>query len=83
MLALCQRERGELGEAVRWYEKAIESPGGTPEELQGLRYDLAEALLQQGNEQGALELYRNILDTDPGYRDVQSRVTEIQARHGG
>ena len=83
MLALCQRERGELGEAVRWYEKAIEAPGGTPEELQGLRYDLAEALLQQGNEQGALDLYRNILDTDPGYRDVQSRVTEIQSRHGG
>jgi len=83
MLALCQRERGELGEAVRWYEKAIESPGGTPEELQGLRYDLAEALLQQGNDKGALDLYRNILDTDPGYRDVKSRVTEIQSRHAG
>jgi tetratricopeptide (TPR) repeat protein len=82
MLALCQRQRGELGEAVQWYRKAIEAPGGTSEELQGLRYDLAEALLQQGDDRGALDLFRNILDADPGYRDVQSRVTEIRSRLG-
>jgi tetratricopeptide (TPR) repeat protein len=83
MLALCQRQRGEVGEAVQWYRKALDAPGGTPEELQGLRYDLAEALVQQGDDAGALDIFRNILDSDPAYRDVQSRVTELRARIGG
>jgi tetratricopeptide (TPR) repeat protein len=83
MLALCQRQRGELGEAVLWYQKALDAPGGTPEEVQGLRYDLADALVQQGDDKAALDLYRKILESDPGYRDVQSRVTEIQSRIGG
>jgi tetratricopeptide (TPR) repeat protein len=81
MAALCQRQRGDIEGAVRWYQKALEAPGGTPEELQGLQYDLADALLQQGNDQAALDMFQSIMDGDPGYRDVQSRVTDLQSRH--
>ena len=82
MLALCQRQRGEVGEAVRWYQKALDAPGGNSDELQGLRYDLADTLVQQGDDQAALDLFSNILDADPGYRDVESRVSEIRSRIG-
>jgi tetratricopeptide (TPR) repeat protein len=80
MLALCQRERGEIDEAVRWYERALEAPGASTEELQGLRYDLADTLLLQGEDQAALDLFQNILDSDPGYRDVRSRVSDLRSR---
>ena len=80
MLALCQRQRGEMGEAVRWYERALEAPGASNEELQGLRYDLADTLLQQGEDQAALDQFQSILESDPGYRDVQSRVSDLRSR---
>ena len=80
MLALCQRQRGDIDEAVRWYEKALEAPGASPDEIHGLRYDLADALVQQGEDQAALDLFQNILDSDPGYRDVQSRISDLRAR---
>ena len=43
-------------------------------------HHLADTLLQQGDDQAALDLFQNILDSDPAYRDVQSRVSDLRSR---
>ncbi len=73
MMAVCERERGNMAQAVRHYRRAIELRGATKE----LRYDLAEALLEQGNRDAALEEFKNLMQADPAYRDVRERVRRL------
>ncbi len=80
MLSLCHRERGDLAQAVRWYRSALEFPGGDTASVQGLRYDLAEVLLECGDVEGALEMFAHILQVDPSYRDVGARVGQLKPR---
>ena len=82
MIAVCHREREQFGEAATWYRKAIESPGSEEEIRNELRYELAEALLQAGDEKGALDEFRGLLEIDPSFRDVDGRVSELETRLG-
>jgi len=79
MLAICHRERHELDQAVTWYRQALEVPGATPEDMSALRYELAEMLLQTGDRNGALSLFRDVMQSDPTYRNVQDRVAELES----
>jgi tetratricopeptide (TPR) repeat protein len=78
MLAICHREKQELDRAIGWYRRAIEAPGGDERATSGLRYELAELLLQSGQREAALGLFRAVVNTDPSYRDVQSRIAELE-----
>jgi predicted Zn-dependent protease len=80
MLAICHRERGEVEEAVRWYREALSGRNDADPSRCGLRYDLAETLLEAGDAEGALGLFRDVLEADPSYRDVRARVRELQER---
>jgi tetratricopeptide (TPR) repeat protein len=79
MVALCHRERVDMAAAARWYRQALEAPGGEPEMLNRVRYELAEVLLEAGDGAGALGLFRDVLQADPAYRDVRGRVTQLEA----
>jgi tetratricopeptide (TPR) repeat protein len=79
MLAICHRERHELDKAVTWYRQALEVPGATPEDVSSLRYELAEMLLQTGDRTGALSLFRDVMQSDPTFRNVQDRVAELES----
>ncbi len=74
MLSICEQARGGLDQAVDWLHQGIEAPGFPPEDSIGLRYDLAEILLQQGHQALALETFRQVYDMDPDYRDVAARL---------
>jgi len=78
MLAMCHRERLELEEAADWYRQALEASVDDDGELSGLRYDLAETLLQSGDRNAALTLFRDVSQVDPTYRDVQNRIAELE-----
>jgi len=80
MLAVCHRDLGDTAKAEGWYRKAIEAAAGDPEASNALRYELAELLVQSGDAWGALDVFRDVLAADPGYRDVQARVAELEAR---
>jgi tetratricopeptide (TPR) repeat protein len=79
MLAICHRERQELEEAVNWYRQALAAPGAGPDDASSLRYELAEMLLQTGDRDGALSLFRDLMQSDPSYRDVRNRVAELES----
>jgi len=80
MLAVCHRDQGDTAQAESWYRKAIEAAAGDAEASNALRYELAEVLAQSGDAGGALDVFRDVLAADPGYRDVQARVAELEAR---
>jgi len=81
MIAICHRELGETQQAAEWYRKALET-GGAQHAMSGLRYDLAEVLLQTGEIQAALEEFQVVMQQDPSFRDVGNRVSEIRTRLG-
>jgi tetratricopeptide (TPR) repeat protein len=74
MLAICEQARGDLDTAVAWLRQGIDAPGFPPEDAIGLRYDLAEILLQQGQTAAAGEEFKRVYDMDPDYRDVAARL---------
>ena len=78
MLGLCHWERGESDAAIQWYRAALEAPSEEEAPLSGLRYDLAEILLQTGDERGALDLFTQIAAVEPQYRDVERRVQDLR-----
>ena len=80
MIGLCHWERGEAGEAIRWYRAALEAPADETEPLSGLRYDLAEMLLATGDERGAFDLFSQVEEAEPAYRDVKDRIEELRGR---
>ncbi|MCU0241530.1 MAG: tetratricopeptide repeat protein [Vicinamibacteria bacterium] len=79
MLGLCFMEKGMPKLAVKWFEKGLDAPGRTDEEYQGLRYDLAQAYEAAGDLDRALGMYSELYGQDANYRDVASKVHEIQA----
>jgi tetratricopeptide (TPR) repeat protein len=80
MIALCHRDGQRPEEAVKWYCTALEGETAESEAARGLRYDLAEAFLEAGDTQSALDHFRSVLALDPSFRDVRGRVDDLEGR---
>ncbi|WP_243322685.1 tetratricopeptide repeat protein [Geothrix sp. SG200] len=74
MLSICEQSRGDLQAAVDWLRQGVEAPGFPPEDSIGLRYDLAEIYLQQGQAALAAAEFKAVHEMDPDYRDVAARL---------
>ncbi len=79
MLGLCFRRKGMAAQAVRWYRRGLEN-GTSIEEQQalGLRYDLAEVLIEVGEQKEALTLYTEVFGVDSRFRDVAAKIKDLQ-----
>ncbi|NIM01288.1 MAG: tetratricopeptide repeat protein [Acidobacteria bacterium] len=77
MLALCCRELDQLDQAANWYRQALDTIDDGNAGAFDLRYDLADVLLASGDTGSALDLFRDLHQLDPGFRDVAERVTQL------
>jgi len=77
MLGICFLEKGMPKLAVKWFEKGLQAPGRSDEEYQGLRYDLASALEQAGENGRALALFTELYGQDALFRDVADKVRQL------
>jgi tetratricopeptide (TPR) repeat protein len=77
MLGICFLEKGMPKLAVKWFEKGLSAPGRTDEEYQGLRYDLASALEQAGENERALALFTELYGQDASFRDVADKLRQL------
>jgi hypothetical protein len=77
MLGICFIEKGMPKLAIKWFEKGLQAPGRTDEEYQGLRYDLASALEQAGENARALALFTELYGQDASFRDVADKVRQL------
>jgi tetratricopeptide (TPR) repeat protein len=77
MLALCCREQAQLDQAADWYRQALEAIEDGNSGGFALRYDLAEVLVESGDTGSALDLFRDVHQHDPDFRDVAERVSQL------
>ncbi len=82
MLGICFMEKGMPKLAVKWFEKGLKAPDRSPEEYQGLRYDLAMAHEASGETDTAMEMFAQIHGENAGFRDVAAKLRELKAARG-
>ena len=79
MLALCCREQDQPEVAADWYRRALDGLEDGNSTSFDLRYDLAEVLAETGDTNSALDVFRDLQQLDPGFRDVAERVSQLSA----
>lgn len=78
LLGVCFIDKGLPNIAVRWYERALKSPGLDEEGALALRYDMGVAHEQAGNRKAALECFMEVYGANVDYRNVGERIRELQ-----
>ena len=73
---LC-RDRGELAQAIEWFERAVEAPAPTAEEIHAVFYELADALESGGEVARALAVCLELQADAGDYRDVAGRIDRL------
>lgn len=79
LLGHCFMEKAMPNIALMWYRRGIDTVGLSAEELQGLRYEIANAYAAGGEPDKAVEYFEQIYAVDVEYRDVSERLNQLHA----
>ena len=71
------RDRGAVGQAIEWFERAALAPAPTPAEGHALLFDLADALESAGETSRALAICMELQADAGNYRDVAARIDRL------
>jgi tetratricopeptide (TPR) repeat protein len=77
LLGHCFMEKGLARPAAMWFKKGLAAPGHTEDEYQAMRYDLATAYEQMGDNDHAVEVLSEVYAIDVSYRGVAERLREL------
>jgi len=80
LLAICFMEKKMPAIAIKWYLRALETPGLDEEALMALQYDLGLAYQQAGDSRRALERFTEVYSQNIDFRDVADKIRELQQR---
>jgi tetratricopeptide (TPR) repeat protein len=78
MIAVCYVEQGLFDQAVSWYRRALDIEDLPKAAQLALMYDLATVLESAGDDIQALDLFSQVAEMDPDYRDIGSRLRDLQ-----
>lgn len=78
MLGFCFLRNNMARPSVVWYKRGLDAPGRSEEEHQAMRFDLAIAYEHLGEYGRSLEYLQEVYAVDINYRDVASKIREIQ-----
>jgi tetratricopeptide (TPR) repeat protein len=78
LLGHCFMEKGLARPAAMWFKKGLDAPGHTEDEYQAMRYDLATAYEQMGDNDRAVEVLSEVYAINVSYRGVAERLRELQ-----
>ncbi len=76
-LALCFSQQGYRKLAIRQLQKALDLPGFEEEDLLETRFNMANALEEEGLHKEALGAFQECYAVDIRYRDVAQRIEQI------
>ena len=79
LLASSFLEKGGPGAAVKWYERALKSPGLHEESVLAIQYELAAAHEAAGDRTAALKNFMSVYSSNIDYRDVAERIKTLKA----
>ena len=77
VLARIFRDRGTVGQAIEWFERAAQMPAPTAHEGHALLFELAEALESEGETSRALAICMELQADAGNYRDVAARIDRL------
>jgi hypothetical protein len=80
LLAICFMEKKMPAIGVKWYMRALETPGLEEEALMALQYDLGVAYEQAGDFRRALERFSEVYSQNIDFRDVAEKIRELQQK---
>jgi tetratricopeptide (TPR) repeat protein len=80
LLAICFMEKKMPAIAVKWYGRALETPGLEEEALMALQYDLGLAYEGAGDSRSALERFTEVYSQNIDFRDVADKIRELQQK---
>jgi tetratricopeptide (TPR) repeat protein len=78
MIGACYLDKGLPEQSAEWYQRALGAPDLSAEVEWGLRYELGQAHELAGNTATALAQFVELLNLNPGFRDVVERVARLQ-----
>jgi tetratricopeptide (TPR) repeat protein len=78
LLAICFMEKRMPAIAIKWYKRALETPGLDEEALMALHYDLGLAYEQAGDFHNALERFTEVYSQNIDFRDVADKIRDLQ-----
>ena len=79
LLGMCFMEKGMLGEAVNWYEKALETPDRKEEEYLAIQYELVLTLKAKEDYVKTAAVIEEMMRRDPNYRNIAQIYQEIKS----
>lgn len=77
LLGHCFMQKSMPNLALTWYQRALETPGLSDEEKQGIWYELASAYEAEGDFDNAGRYFEQVYAENIDYRDVSERVKNI------
>jgi tetratricopeptide (TPR) repeat protein len=80
LLGLCFLDKGLPELAVKWYRRALDSPGLSEEQQLAVQYELGNALAAAGERDAAYKTFVDIYGSNSHFRDVVVRIAELKAR---
>jgi tetratricopeptide (TPR) repeat protein len=78
-LAQCFLDKGVPEAAIRWYHKALNTPGIDEETRTALHYELAAAYESAGDKPSALKHFMEVYGRNIDYRDVAERIKPLKS----
>jgi tetratricopeptide (TPR) repeat protein len=78
-LAQCFLDKGVPEAAIRWYHKALHTPGIDEETRTALHYELAAAYETAGDKPSALKHFMEVYGRNIDYRDVAERIKPLKS----
>ena len=78
MIALCYMEKGTYADAVTEFTQVIEAMSPDDASYLRIKYELAGAYKNNGNETKALELYSEVKEQDPDFKEVSKKMEDLK-----
>jgi tetratricopeptide (TPR) repeat protein len=77
-LGECYKRQNDFSEAIKWYEKAMKLVGVDSVQAYALKYEIASLYEAKMESDKALQLFGEVLEWNPDYGDVTTRIKNIQ-----
>lgn len=77
MIALCYIEKGAYADAVTEFTQILEAMSPEDASYPRIKYELANAYEKNGNKTKALELYSEIKEQNPDFKDINIKIENI------
>jgi len=77
-LGECHKRKNEFSEAIKWYEKALKLVRAESIQAYTLKYEMASLYEAKKESDKALLLFSEVLEWNPEYGDVTTRIKSIE-----